>query len=193
MQKNDKTISGFRTLLTEEEYNSIHARFQGISDVQTNHYFDTDYFTLKAVSQSLRVRERGRNTYELVYRHKVKYEITDSKQSLNQEEFDTLLSTGECPDGDIKSDLVKLTKSSPLVNFMNLSTERFQFKYKLYTLLLDKDTYCGKTEYTLEAHFDKINVTVPEVLVILKDLNVQYKKAGKKIDRAWAALRETLD
>lgn len=193
MQKNAKTISGFRTLLTEQEFNDIKSRFEGISDIQTNHYFDTEYFTLKAVSQSLRVRERGKNTYELVYRHKVKYELTDDKQTLSNDEFNSLVSNGTLPDGDIKNDLVKLTKSSPLVNFMNLSTERFQFKYKLYTLLLDKDSYCGKTDYTLEAHFDKIVVTVSDVLDLLKDLHVEYKKASKKIDRAWAALRETLE
>ena len=40
----------FRTLLSEEEYNRLMERFKGNRmDLQTNHYFDTKRFSLKAM------------------------------------------------------------------------------------------------------------------------------------------------
>lgn len=49
----------FKTMLTEEEYNRLMKQFEGNkTDFQTNHYFDTPRFSLKAYKTSLRVRER---------------------------------------------------------------------------------------------------------------------------------------
>jgi len=39
----------FKTMLTEEEYNRLMKQFEGNkTDFQTNHYFDTPRFSLKA-------------------------------------------------------------------------------------------------------------------------------------------------
>lgn len=49
----------FKTLLSKEEYERLMELFKGNrTDFQTNHYFDTPRFSLKALDASLRVRER---------------------------------------------------------------------------------------------------------------------------------------
>ena len=51
----------FKSLLSQEEYERLIIKFKGNRlDLQTNHYFDTPRFSLKALSCSLRVRERDK-------------------------------------------------------------------------------------------------------------------------------------
>ena len=63
----------FRTLLSKEEYTRLINKFLGNNrfDLQTNHYFDTSRFTLKAADASLRVRER--DTLEFTLQKKKGY------------------------------------------------------------------------------------------------------------------------
>lgn len=59
----------FKTLLTLDEYIKLLKRFNGYTtDVQTNHYFDTARFSLKALDASLRIRER--DTLEITFKKK---------------------------------------------------------------------------------------------------------------------------
>ena len=67
----------FKSLLTEKEYNKLLEYFTNAkSDFQTNHYFDTKRFSLKALNASLRVRER--EDFELTLKRKKGYN-TDLK------------------------------------------------------------------------------------------------------------------
>ena len=67
----------FKSLLTEKEYNKLLEYFTNAkSDFQTNHYFDTKRFSLKALNASLRVRER--ENFELTLKRKKGYN-TDLK------------------------------------------------------------------------------------------------------------------
>ena len=55
MQKNLEVE--FKSLLTKEEYERLISKFEGSrSDLQTNLYFDTSRFSLKAIDCSFRVR-----------------------------------------------------------------------------------------------------------------------------------------
>ena len=57
MEKN--TDVEFKSLITKEEYDRLIKQFKGSKqDFQTNHYFDTVRFSLKALDVSVRVRER---------------------------------------------------------------------------------------------------------------------------------------
>ena len=67
MQKS--TEVEFKSLLTREEYERLMDQFKGNrTDLQTNHYFDTSRFSLKALDASLRVRER--DSFELTLKKK---------------------------------------------------------------------------------------------------------------------------
>ena len=70
MQKNYEIE--FKSLITEEEYNRLMEKFKGNKvDFQTNHYFDTARFSLKALDCSFRVRER--DTFEINLKRKKGY------------------------------------------------------------------------------------------------------------------------
>ena len=57
---NNKTDAEFKSLITKEEYERLIELFAGSkSDYQTNHYFDTTRFSLKALDASIRVRQRN--------------------------------------------------------------------------------------------------------------------------------------
>lgn len=215
--KLSKTIDGMRSMLTKEEYETILVRYTGKMDFQTNHYFDTSHFTLRAVDASLRIRERGtflnvtipleeavraerkfklhekgKKTFELVFRRKKKYDFQDLRQELSIDEFNAILSSGFLPDGQIKKELETLIKTQRIENFMNLSTDRFQFRYEDFTVCLDKNAYCGVVDYDLEVNFDSKPATVATAVAIIKDLHIDYKRAPRKIARAWDALRSQL-
>ena len=62
----------FKTLLTKEEYNRLYEKMKDHpGNLQTNYYFDTSRFTLKASEILLRVRKR--DEYELTLRRKKGY------------------------------------------------------------------------------------------------------------------------
>ena len=79
----------FKSLLTETEYNKLLDFFVNAkSDFQTNHYFDTRRFSLKALNSSLRVRQR--ETYELTFKRKKGYNTDLKSVPITEDEFNTL-------------------------------------------------------------------------------------------------------
>lgn len=61
----------FKTLLDKSEYNKLAEMYSDKpSNLQTNYYFDTSRFTLKASEIALRVKKRDDNNYELCLRRK---------------------------------------------------------------------------------------------------------------------------
>ena len=76
----------FKTLLTKDEYERLANMFKGShSDIQTNHYFDTNRFSLKALESSLRVRER--DTLELTLKKKKGYAMQEYTLPITEEMF----------------------------------------------------------------------------------------------------------
>ena len=72
MQKKQNEEYEFKSLLTEEEYKFLIKQFPNSkTDLQTNHYFDTPRFSLKALDASLRVRER--DDFSMVFKRCAKY------------------------------------------------------------------------------------------------------------------------
>ena len=81
----------FKTLLDESEYNKLAEKYSDKpSNLQTNYYFDTSRFTLKASEIALRVKKRDNNNYELCLRRKKGYNKVEINQVITDEEFDKL-------------------------------------------------------------------------------------------------------
>ena len=73
----------FRTLLTEEEYNRLMEKFKGNRmDMQTNHYFDTKRFSLKALDAS---RVRSATTLPLFLKKKKGYNLQEFQLPITKE------------------------------------------------------------------------------------------------------------
>lgn len=186
MQKNLEVE--FKSLLTKEEYERLISKFEGSrSDLQTNHYFDTSRFSLKAIDCSFRVRER--NTFEITLKRKKGYQILEKNLAITKEAFEDLKQTGYVDDDDLQDELLGLIGTQKLNNFMSLSTLRYYLPYKNGILFIDKSTYLGITDYELEYEAKSYHGGKKEFVEIINELGIQYKKADKKIKRAYNALK----
>lgn len=178
----------FKTLLTQDEYERLIEKFKGNrTDFQTNHYFDTKRFSLKALDSSLRVRDR--DTLELTLKRKKSYTLQEITTPIDNNIFEEIRNTGTIPEGEIRNELIPLVGDQRLFNFLSLSTLRMYLPYKNGVLFIDKSEYLGITDYELEYSGKNYNEAKREFIQIISELGIKYKKADKKIKRAFKAYK----
>lgn len=183
----------FKSLLTEKEYNKLieHFEKQARSDYQTNHYFDTKRFSLKALNTSLRVRQR--EDYELTFKRKKGYNTELKSVKITEEEFKDLRESGVVVQEEVATDVTNLIKEQKLVNFLSLSTLRHYVPYGSGVLNIDKSEYVGITDYEIEFSGKSYHQGKADFIKIISDFGIQYKKSEKKIKRAFNALKNLDD
>ena len=191
MQKKQNSDVEFKSLLSKEEYDLLIAAFPNSkTDLQTNHYFDTERFSLKALDASLRVRER--NDYSLTYKRKRGYTDDVRTVIITKEDFDLIKETGKVHIPEIASELTNIVKDQKLINFLSLSTFRTYLPYKNGVLNIDKSTYCGVSDYEVE-YSSKSYHQGREIFVnFINEYGIKYKKSDKKIKRAYAEYRNKM-
>lgn len=178
----------FKSLLNEKEYNKLIEYFNGAkSDYQTNHYFDTKRFSLKALNTSLRVRQR--EDYELTFKRKKGYSTDIKSVIISKEDFKALRETGVVVQEELANDISNLIKDQKLVNFLSLSTLRHYIPYGSGILNIDKSEYVGITDYEIEFSSKSYHQGKADFIKIISDFGIQYKKSEKKIKRAFNALK----
>lgn len=178
----------FKSLLTEKEYNKLLEHFNNAkSDFQTNHYFDTKRFSLKALNASLRVRQR--EDFELTLKRKKGYNTDLKSITISEDEFKELRETGMVTKEELTGDIANLIKDQKLVNFLSLSTLRFYVPYGSGILNIDKSEYVGIVDYEVEFTGKSYHQGKADFIKIISDFGIQYKKSEKKIKRAFNALK----
>ncbi len=178
----------FKTLLNLEEYEKLIEKFKGNrTDLQTNHYFDTKRFSLKALDASLRVRDR--DTLELTLKRKKGYKLLENTVPINNEVLQEMRETGDVPEKEIQEELITLIGDQKVYNFLSLSTFRMYLPYKNGVLFIDKSEYLDITDYELEYLGKNYNEAKKEFIQIIGEFEIQYKKADKKIKRAFKAYK----
>jgi len=182
----------FKSLLTEKEYNKLIEYFQNAkSDYQTNHYFDTKRFSLKALNASLRVRQR--DDFELTFKRKKGYNTELKSVKISNDDFKELVETGIISQEELVSDVTNLIKDQKLVNFLSLSTLRHYVPYGSGILNIDKSEYVGITDYEIEYTSRNYHQGKADFIKIISEFEIQYKKSDKKIKRAYNALKNLDD
>ena len=73
---------------------------------------------------------------------------------------------------------------------MSLSTLRTYLPYSNGVLNIDKSTYLDTTDYEIEYSSKSYHQGKDEFIQLINDLNINYKKSNKKIQRAYARLKE---
>jgi uncharacterized protein YjbK len=178
----------FKTLLSKEEYERLMEQFKGNRmDLQTNHYFDTSRFSLKALDASLRVRER--ESLELTLKRKKGYIIQEFNLPITKEIFEEIKTTGVLPEGELKNEVNNLIGEQKINNFLSLSTLRMFFSYNNGVLFIDKSHYLGITDYELEYEAKSYHAGKKEFVQIINELGIQYRKSEKKVKRAYNAYK----
>jgi uncharacterized protein YjbK len=180
----------FKTLLSLEEYIKLLKRFSGYTtDTQTNHYFDTPRFSLKALDASLRVRER--ENLELTFKRKKGYTMQDITLPIDREFFEKLKATGVIPEeNEIKLQLAPLIGKQKLHNYISLSTTRIYLSYKSGLVLIDKSEYLNEIDYELSFLVSNYNEGKKEFIQLINELGITYTKSEKKIKRALKAYKK---
>lgn len=178
----------FKSMLTEQEYDKLMEKFHGNrTDLQTNHYFDTPRFSLKAASCSLRVRER--DGLELTIKRKKGYSILENTIEITEQQFEEFKTTGIIPSEEVAQEIQHIIGEQKLNNFLSLSTMRMYLPYKTGILFIDKSMYFDTVDYELEYEAKSYYQGRKEFVEIINELGIQYKKADKKIRRAYNAFK----
>lgn len=184
-------IAEFKTLLTKEEYNRIYETIKDHpGNLQTNYYFDTKRFTLKASDAVLRVKHR--EVYTLTLERKKGYNFVRIDEDMTEEQFKDLVENGIIHSEKIAQEVNDIIKGQKILNFMNLATYRISVPYKKGKLSLDRCEYVNTVDYELEYEVANRNTGKLEFIQIIKDYNIAYKKSQVKLKRAYDALRKTL-
>ena len=184
-------IAEFKTLLTKEEYNRIYETIKDHpGNLQTNYYFDTKRFTLKASDAMLRVKHR--EVYTLTLERKKGYNFVRIDEDMTEEQFKDLVENGIIHSEKIAQEVNDIIKGQKILNFMNLATYRISVPYKKGKLSLDRCEYVNTVDYELEYEVANRNTGKLEFIQIIKDYNIAYKKSQVKLKRAYDALRKTL-
>lgn len=178
----------FRTMLSSAEYEKLIKEFEGCqSNRQTNYYFDTKRFSLKAAEVILRVKEKDK--MEIGLKRRKGYNQIDISENISQEEFQDLLASGTIKIKSIASELGDLLKDQLLVNYLTISTFRIFLPYKHGLLAIDKVEYLNQVDYELEFQASSRDSGKKEFVQTVKELGITYKKGEIKIKRAYNALK----
>ena len=179
----------FKSLLTKEEYLKLMEKFKGNrTNVQTNHYFDTPRFSLKAIDASLRVRER--EDFEMTLKVKKGYSLMENTIPVTKEEFEELKATGIVANQEMASLLSPIIGNQKVENFLSLQTYRMYLPYGNGILFIDKSKYLGFVDYELEYEAKSYHQGKQEFIDLINTLQIQYKKSDKKIARAFNAYKK---
>ncbi|MBC6310815.1 CYTH domain-containing protein [Listeria sp. FSL L7-1582] len=151
----------FKNMLTASEYDLLINEFRlEESDffTQTNYYFDTADFQLKARLAALRIRKRELH-YELTLKTPEQIGLLETTQVLAKEQVTAILDGANIPVGQVRDALHTLgIDHQELAMFGSLTTTRAEKDYKKGLLVFDKSFYGDTHDFELEyevADFEK--------------------------------------
>lgn len=180
----------FKNIITKDEFNLLLNTFHiSIQDfvTQKNHYFDTQYFTLKEKSAALRIRELP-GYYELTLKRKSTDGVIETNQIIDHKEVDFLLTNNILPIGEVNNTLIKLgVPVQDLVYFGSLTTDRAELEYKGGKLVFDHSHYLGIEDYELEYEVTDWELGKSIFTNLLNRLNISPRPTDTKVGRLYHA------
>lgn len=188
----------FKNMLNKEEYDSLLAEYQ-LSEsslkTQTNIYFDTPDFKLKAKKMGLRIR-LSNSTTEFTLKTPTSnqhtlLEVTDYLSSFTSEL--SLVEQISLEKSEVAEYLIhEGIQLSSLQPIGQLTTTRGEVSLQSNVLLvLDKSLYYGKTDYELEMEVTDVKEGALIFKDILKKHHIPVRQADKKIARMLAYKQQT--
>lgn len=176
----------FKNLLTYEEFNELKQYFH-IKNTdfihQVNHYFDTSRFDLKENGAALRIREKS-GSYELTLKQPAAEGLLETNQAIEETEADKMLSTGEIPEGIIKTVLKEISINLSGLQYLGaLTTARAELEYKGGLLVLDHSSYLNTEDFELEYEVTDLKQGQVTFSELLNERNIPLRAAENKIKR----------
>ncbi|MET0787167.1 MAG: CYTH domain-containing protein [Paenisporosarcina sp.] len=174
----------FKNLLTEEEFHSLREVFSlNDSDFhsQTNTYFDTDDFQLKAARKGFRLRVvADRNELTLKSPGENAHTMIEITELISNEDRNQILSQGF-----IDTQLYVAFSHLPArVNaFGSLRTERAEVPYQGGLLVFDHSFYMQLEDFEVEYEVVDLEAGHIHFYNLLKEHNIPTRQTDKKIAR----------
>lgn len=188
---NEQLEIEFKTLLSKEHYDRLIQEYQltpadGIT--QTNIYFDTKKNELKDLHIGLRMRlldSHGEITLKTPHPDS-DVALIETTVTMEPDELKQMAAAGRLP--RIPSIQTKLDRWQLSLEDMQpigeLTTRRIELPFQEgYSLVLDKSSYYGKTDYELEMETPEETTGKTNFFAYLKDREILYRPADNKIVR----------
>lgn len=176
----------FRNLLNENEYASLCDLFR-LKETdyfeQTNYYFDTKDFTLKARLSALRIRKKGSH-FEMTLKTPQGDGLLETTQYLGGDQAEAIFDGANIPTGPIRDKLATLSVSyEDLHYFGSLKTIRAEVEYKKGLLVFDKNFYGDKIDFDVEYEVSDLKKGQEIFNRFLERNEITIQPAPNKIER----------
>ena len=187
----------FKNLLNKEEYEALITAFN-LDETdpikQTNVYFDTPDFKLKALNSGLRIRmyeDKAEITLKTPIQENEKLETNDD---LTLDEAKILIDAHQMKaSGNVTVKLKELgIATEDLVIIGQLSTIRYEFPGDKGTYFLDKSFYQDQMDYELEFESETLEEGALTFQDFLNNHGIKVRKTKQKIERMLAYPNSTV-
>lgn len=177
----------FKTMLSQSEYQQLITHYQLTATdfkTQTNSYFDTPDFQLKAKNCGLRIR-RYEDLAEYTLKTPTTAGLLETTDTLTKACADDILQSNVLPiTGHVFEKLIELgIHSSQLIKTGELTTKRAEFHIKEGLLAIDQSWAQNLHDYELELEVQDTATTSADFLQFLSSFNLPYRPAKNKIHR----------
>lgn len=176
----------YKNMLDQKEYSRLLEAFEVKAEeikTQTNHYFDTKDFNLKAKHCALRIRVKD-GDYECTLKTPApegNYETTDPLTALDAQK---ILDGSSFDAPEVKASLKGLgVDEKDLELFGSLVTHRIEFPYKDGLLVIDHSEYGQAEDYELEFEVQNAALGREQFSEFLDKHEIPVRPADKKIAR----------
>jgi|SRR5690625_1172923 len=180
----------FKNLLTEDEFNRLlyDLPFPSDSETQTNYYFETKDFALKAYNSALRIRKKN-GSYQLTLKEPHHIGLLETHDSLTRQEAEAMIEGQTIFKKEVGQELLKKNiLFADLIYFGSLTTVRKETSYDGVLLVLDYSTYNGKFDYELELESASEVYGRKVFEALLNKYDIPIRKTPNKIKRLFSTL-----
>lgn len=180
----------YKTLLTKDEFNRLNSQFSHVTPItQTNYYFDSINFDMKANHMSLRIRTLPHHA-ELTLKIPKEVGNLEYNHTLSVPKAKEIVKTGKLPDVDFLTLIEdRGIRRSTLKNFGSLTTIRRETMTKIGLMALDSNQYADIKDYELELEVTDAEQGKKDFDQFLSDHAIDFKYAKSKVARFSATLK----
>lgn len=180
----------FKNLLTKQEFHLLLDKlpFSKSSIEQTNHYFETNPFTLKKHGSALRIRYKN-GKYRLTLKEPHELGLQETHDTLTEQEAKQWLNGNIIPKEHTTKQLKQMgVNPEELTYFGSLTTRRHEINYRGSIIVLDLSTYNGKEDYEFELETNNREKGLALFQELMSTYGIPIRKTPNKIERFFLSL-----
>jgi uncharacterized protein YjbK len=183
----------FKNLVSKNDFQKLIDHFHVTNKElkeQTNHYFDTSSFSLKAQRSALRIRQKE-DSYVLTLKQPRKDHLLESHQPVSKETLENMMAAPALPEGGIRDLISKMDVNPDLIEYLGtLTTFRAKIPYEGGMLFFDESHYLGIIDYEIEYESDDYKKGLKIFTELMNSHSIPVVKTANKIQRFFSCKQE---